>query len=91
VTPHIFFWIENCIIFARHYGENPESDWGPEQDLNSTKVIRDVLRWEHPDFVVFTGDQVTGEFMYPNVTEYMDILLRPLVDGGYRCIKEENS
>jgi hypothetical protein len=34
-----------------HYGENPWEDWGPEQDRNSTRLMRRVLKEEKPDFV----------------------------------------
>jgi hypothetical protein len=32
-----------------HFGENPDS-WGPEQDANSTRLMRAVLADEHPDY-----------------------------------------
>lgn len=34
-----------------HYGENPWDDWGPEQDFNSTRLMRRVLKDEKPDYV----------------------------------------
>ena len=34
-----------------HYGENAWDDWGPEQDRNSTRVMRRVLKDEQPDYV----------------------------------------
>jgi hypothetical protein len=34
-----------------HYGENPWDDWGPEQDANSTRLMRSVLAAEKPDYV----------------------------------------
>lgn len=70
-------------MFLRHYGQFPDSK-GPEDDFNSTKVMRDILELEDPDFVIFTGDQVTGDFMYPNVTEYIHMLLKPVVEKSYR-------
>ncbi|KAJ6633816.1 putative inactive purple acid phosphatase 16 [Pseudolycoriella hygida] len=66
-----------------HYGQNPDSV-GPEDDFNSTKVMRDLLQMENPDFVIFTGDQVTGDKMYPNVTEYIHMMLKPVVEKGYK-------
>ncbi|CAL8096258.1 unnamed protein product [Orchesella dallaii] len=67
-----------------HYGEAPDTDWGPAADIKSRRVIEDALQWENPDFVIFTGDQVTGELMYPNGTDYIHILLTPFVEKGYR-------
>lgn len=34
-----------------HYGENPWDDWGPQQDVNSTRLMRSVLAAEKPDYV----------------------------------------
>jgi hypothetical protein len=33
-----------------HFGENPWDTWGPEQDVNSTKLIETVLADERPDY-----------------------------------------
>ena len=47
-----------------HYGEE-EDGWGIDQDVNSTRVINDVLAAEVPDFVIlslhtfFTTDPIT--------------------------------
>lgn len=70
-------------FFYRHYGQFPDTV-GPEDDFNSTRVIRDILDLEHPDFVIFTGDLVTGDDMYPNVTEYIHMMLKPVVEKGYK-------
>lgn len=34
-----------------HYGENAWDAWGPQQDVNSTRLMRRVLSDEQPDFV----------------------------------------
>jgi len=34
-----------------HYGENPWDSWGPQQDVNSTRLMRTVLVDERPDYV----------------------------------------
>lgn len=44
-----------------HYGENPWDVWGPQQDVNSTRLMRTVLSDEKPDYVcarlsVFGGE-----------------------------------
>jgi len=67
-----------------HYGEGPDTDWGPNQDIKSTKVMTDILEWEHPDFVVYTGDLMSAENMFPNGSIYVDMLLGPVVEGNYR-------
>jgi len=67
-----------------HYGEGPGTDWGPANDIKSTKVMTDILSWERPDFVVYTGDLMSAEVMFPNGSAYVDMLLQPVVEGGYR-------
>jgi len=66
-----------------HYGDRP-AGVGPENDFNSTQVMRDILDWEHPDFVIFTGDQLNGDVLFPNATEYVHMLLKPVVEKSYR-------
>jgi hypothetical protein len=34
-----------------HYGENPWDVWGPQQDVNSTRLMKKVLTDEKPDYV----------------------------------------
>lgn len=59
-----------------HYGEGEETTWGPEQDVNSTRVISNLLNFEFPDLVVFSGDQITGNNIVSNATKYMDEVVR---------------
>lgn len=67
-----------------HYGEN-ESTFGPPQDINSAALMRQVLAQEQPDFVVLNGDLITGENTFAfNSTGYVDEIVAPLVQGGYR-------
>jgi hypothetical protein len=41
-------------IFADlHYGEE-EDGWGITQDVNSTRVMNDILGFENPDFVILS-------------------------------------
>jgi len=47
--------------------------------------MTDILEWEHPDFVVYTGDLMSAEVMYPNGSETVDQLLQPVIKGNYRC------
>ncbi|ORY89023.1 Metallo-dependent phosphatase-like protein [Leucosporidium creatinivorum] len=58
-----------------HYGERDGLDWvqwGEDQDVNSTRVMDNVLNSESPDFVVFNGDLVTGENLFlSNGTSYL--------------------
>ncbi|KAJ3216109.1 3-oxo-5a-steroid 4- dehydrogenase [Dinochytrium kinnereticum] len=53
--------VPGILTKSRHYGEDPSTEWGPEQDRNSTRVIETIIDVESPDFVVLLGDQVTGE------------------------------
>ncbi|PCH45020.1 Metallo-dependent phosphatase [Wolfiporia cocos MD-104 SS10] len=67
-------------VFADlHYGENPWDAWGPEQDVNSTKLMRIVLAEEKPDYVVLNGDLITGENTFrQNSTRLIDEIVAPL-------------
>jgi len=38
-----------------HFGEAENTLWGPQQDINSTRVMNRVLAWEVPDLVIYTG------------------------------------
>lgn len=66
-----------------HYGEAENLSWGPEQDANSTRVMRLVLEAE-PDagLVVFSGDQITGNNVGLNATAYSRII--------YDTVEERN-
>ncbi|KIJ35245.1 hypothetical protein M422DRAFT_262414 [Sphaerobolus stellatus SS14] len=61
-----------------HYGENPWDSWGPEQDKNSTILMKKVLQ-EKPDYVVLNGDLITGENTFKeNATSLIDEIVAPL-------------
>lgn len=34
-----------------HFGENPWDSWGPEQDINTTALMKTLLKIETPDYV----------------------------------------
>ncbi|KAI0718345.1 Metallo-dependent phosphatase [Cerioporus squamosus] len=62
-----------------HYGENPWDDWGPQQDVNSTRLMNTVLTSEKPDYVVLNGDLITGENTFrENSTTLIDEVVAPL-------------
>ncbi|KAH7904986.1 Metallo-dependent phosphatase [Hygrophoropsis aurantiaca] len=64
-----------------HFGENP-SEWGPEQDANSTRLMEKLLSLENPDFVVLNGDLITGENTFrENSTRLIDKIVAPLRDA----------
>jgi hypothetical protein len=42
-----------AIFSDLHYGEE-EDGWGITQDVNSTRVMNDILGFEDPDFVVLS-------------------------------------
>lgn len=46
--------------------------------------MRKALSDERPDFVVFGGDQVTGENTFYNVSGHQDHLLRPVIESKTR-------
>lgn len=54
--------------------------WGPQQDINTVKVINQVLDKESPQLVVLNGDLITGENTFKeNSTVYVDQIVDPLV------------
>lgn len=58
-------------------------DWGPQQDVDSERVINAVLDAESPQLVVLNGDLITGENTYlANSSLYVDTIVRPLVQRG---------
>lgn len=66
-----------------HYGENPWDDWGPQQDVNSTRLMRGVLAAEKPDYVVLNGDLITGEDTFrENSTTLIDRIVAPLNEAN---------
>ncbi|KIP09789.1 hypothetical protein PHLGIDRAFT_126087 [Phlebiopsis gigantea 11061_1 CR5-6] len=62
-----------------HYGENAWDAWGPQQDVNSTRLMNTVLSTEKPDFVFLNGDLITGENTFrENSTVYINEIIAPL-------------
>ncbi|THG97318.1 hypothetical protein EW026_g4657 [Hermanssonia centrifuga] len=62
-----------------HFGENAWDVWGPQQDVNSTRLMRKVLADEKPDYVFINGDLITGENTFrENSTVYIDEIVAPL-------------
>jgi hypothetical protein len=63
-----------------HYGEAEDLVWGPQQDINSTRVMNTVLDYENQQLVVLNGDLITGENTYKaNASHYVDQIVAPLV------------
>jgi len=78
-------WKLKIVNFADlHYGEFPGTERGRAQDGNSSRVMTDILNFDKPDFVVFTGDLITGDVLVVNPTGYIDTLLAPVNDGNYK-------
>ena len=64
-----------------HYGEAEDSVWGPQQDINSTRVVNTILDIEPPQLVILNGDLITGENTYlHNSTGYVDEIVKPLLE-----------
>lgn len=79
-----FRTFESALIYLDlHYGEGEDVWWGPSQDINSTRVMRNVLADEDPDLIVFTGDQLTANNIFLNATSYWQEVVRPASEGGY--------
>lgn len=64
-----------------HYGEAESLPWGPEQDANSTRVMRQVLSSENitsrspcTSLLVYSGDQITGNNVGLNATAYSALI-----------------
>ncbi|GMN21289.1 hypothetical protein TIFTF001_043275 [Ficus carica] len=61
-----------------HFGENAWTDWGPRQDVNSLRVMSNVLSYETPDFVVYLGDVITANnIAVQNASLYWDLAISP--------------
>ncbi|KAF2289349.1 hypothetical protein GH714_035195 [Hevea brasiliensis] len=72
-----------------HFGEDAWTDWGPQQDVNSIKVMSTVLDHETPgesgmaDFVIYLGDVITANNMpIENATLYWDQAISPTKARG---------
>ncbi|KAK4500529.1 hypothetical protein PRZ48_008718 [Zasmidium cellare] len=66
-----------------HFGENAWDTWGPQQDINSVKVLNEVLDAENQQLVVLNGDLITGENAYKNnATVKVDQIVGPIVQRG---------
>ena len=61
-----------------HYGEDPFTDWGPQQDFDTSQLIRRVIALEQPDLVLLTGDQLTANNVNGNATLYYELLCQLL-------------
>jgi len=70
-------------LFRADHPPDAWDQWGPQQDINSVKVINKVLDAESPDLVVLNGDLITGENTFlENSTHYIDQIVGPLVQRG---------
>ncbi|CAL0299499.1 unnamed protein product [Lupinus luteus] len=66
-----------------HFGENAWTDWGPLQDAKSIMVMKTVLHYETPDFVVYLGDVITANnIMVANASLYWDQATSPTSNRG---------
>ncbi|OQN99447.1 hypothetical protein B0A48_14424 [Cryoendolithus antarcticus] len=66
-----------------HFGEAEDLEWGPQQDVNTTRVMNAILDGEQQQLVVLNGDLITGENTYRhNSSTYIDQIVAPLVQRG---------
>jgi len=71
--------------FGERWGDGTWADWGPANDARTQQVHSTVLDVEHPSFVVFNGDIVTGENLFAeNATAYLDLAFQPTVSRNIR-------
>ncbi|GER25829.1 purple acid phosphatase 16 [Striga asiatica] len=64
-----------------HFGEDAWTEWGPQQDISSLRVMSDVLDREQPDFVIYLGDVITANnIMIKNGSLLWDRALSPTRD-----------
>ena len=61
-----------------HFGEAPDTDWGPRQDTKSEKAIRSVISSEKPDLIVLGGDQITANNIDRNASAYHEWIIEIL-------------
>lgn len=67
-------------------GTDAWDSWGPQQDINSVRVLDDVLDAEKQQLVVLNGDLITGENQYRfNATGKIDQIVAPIVRRGTYC------
>ena len=58
-----------AIFSDLHYGEE-EGGWGIDQDVNSTRVMKDILGYEDPDFVVLSTPPLTHFSTHANTNRW---------------------
>lgn len=57
-----------------HLGEDSWTDWGPQQDVKTFRVLDSVILAERPDLIVLSGDQLTANNVDQNATAYYRLL-----------------
>jgi hypothetical protein len=58
-----------------HLGEAEDTDWGPQQDQKTFRLLAKMLgEFETPDLLILGGDQLTANNCLYNCTEYYKIL-----------------
>ncbi|KAJ6498369.1 Metallo-dependent phosphatase-like protein [Mycena vitilis] len=66
-----------------HFGETPGDGAGRGKDGNSTRLMRAILKDEEPDYVIFNGDLITGDYTFKeNSTLLLDQILEPLIQAA---------
>ena len=82
ILNHNSFHVASCLLSLTILLAE-DLDWGPQQDIDSEKVINTVLDAESPQIVILNGDLITGENTYlANSSLYVDVIVRPLVQRG---------
>ncbi|KAM3415051.1 hypothetical protein BST61_g10186 [Cercospora zeina] len=71
-------------VFADlHFGENAWDQWGPQQDVNTQRIMGDILDAGSQQLCVLNEDLITGDNGYiHNSSEYVDRIVKPIVHRG---------
>jgi predicted MPP superfamily phosphohydrolase len=65
-----------------HLGDAEGTERGASQDAKTLKLIDSILREEQPDLIVLSGDQLTGENVRENATDYYRLIGSTLSQHG---------
>jgi hypothetical protein len=57
-----------------HLGEAPGTVWGPLQDIKTWRALNTILSYTRPNFIIFSGDQITANDIKDNATTYYKML-----------------
>lgn len=68
-TSHVFKILQLADLHWGEHLDTDKADKGKEQDDKTANAIQVYLETEQPDLVVFSGDQISSDFMVDNARE----------------------